>query len=98
MVGRSKPRGARRVALLLGLGLYALLLVVAPVLEHDFDCHLKSRTHCNMCVASPVASRIENGILTGGICLPLAGRVEAPRERLIQAISPVRLPGRSPPA
>jgi len=81
-----------------GLGLYALLLAVAPVLEHDFDCHLKSRTHCNMCVASPLASRVESGVLTGPICLPLAGRVDTPREGLIPGISPVRLPGRSPPA
>jgi hypothetical protein len=88
----------RRAALLLGLGLYALLLVVAPVLEHDFDCHLKSRTHCNMCVASPLASRVESGVLTGIISLPLAGRVELQRENLVHAVPHVRLPGRSPPA
>jgi hypothetical protein len=85
-------------ALVLGLGLYALLLAVPPVLEHDFDCHLKSRTHCNMCVASPQASRIESGLLAGLICLPLAGRVDTPRQGLIRGIPPVRLPGRSPPA
>ena len=80
------------------LGLYALILVVAPVLEHDFDCHLKSRTHCNMCVASPLASRIESGILTGVFQLPLAGRVETAREGLVHPVAPIRFPGRSPPA
>ncbi len=88
----------RWAALVLGLGLYALLLAVAPVLEHDFDCHLKSRTHCNMCVASPLASRIENGLLAWLIRLPLAGRVDTERENLVHAVPPVRLPGRSPPA
>jgi hypothetical protein len=88
----------RRPALLLGLGLYALILVVAPVLEHDFDCHLKSRTHCNMCVASPVASRIESGILAGFISLPEAGLVETRREGGVRRLSAPRLPSRSPPA
>jgi hypothetical protein len=96
MVGRSGPARAIRGALILVL--YALILVVAPVLEHDFDCHLKSRTHCNMCVASPLASRIESGILTGPIRLPEVGPVEIALAGRIHGVSPVRLPGRSPPA
>ena len=44
------------------LGLYALVALVAPLLHHDFECHLKSRIHCDACTASPAASSIEAGV------------------------------------
>jgi hypothetical protein len=44
------------------LGLYALVALVAPLLHHDFECHLKSRIHCDACTATPSASKIESGV------------------------------------
>lgn len=44
------------------LGLFALVTLVAPLLHHDFECHLKSRPHCDSCTASRTASKIESGV------------------------------------
>jgi hypothetical protein len=86
-----------RPALLLGVGLYALLLMVNPVLHDDLACHLKSPTHCNACMASPTASRME----ALGPMLPVladAGLVELSGQPAIVAVPALALPGRSPPA
>ena len=49
----------RRVIVLAGAAVYALLLMVNPVFHDDLACHLKSPTHCNACTSSPSASRVE---------------------------------------
>jgi hypothetical protein len=97
MVGRSQSGCVRRAALLVGLGLYALLLMVNPVLHDDLACHLKSPTHCNACMASPSASRVERM----GPTLPVladAGWVEPSGRTVVLAAPTPTLPGRSPPA
>jgi hypothetical protein len=97
MVGRSPSGRVRRAALLLGLGLYALLVMVNPVLHDDLACHLKSPTHCNACTASPSASRVEGM----GPVLPVladAGLVELAIRAIVRVASAPTLPGRSPPA
>ena len=35
--------------------LYALSVVATPALHCDFDCHLKTPSHCQACVASALA-------------------------------------------
>jgi hypothetical protein len=97
MVGRSQSGRVRRAALLVGLGLYALLLMVNPVLHDDLAGHLKSPTHCNACMASPSASRVEGM----GPMLPVlvaAGWVETLGPTVVAAAPAPTLPGRSPPA
>jgi len=96
MPARSWAGG--QAGLLLGVGIYALVLIASPLLHHDLDCHLKSPSHCGACTANPLASRVERGLGPGGLRLPVAGRVEALQPSPPQAASPVRLPGRSPPA
>ena len=87
----------RRTFVLAGAAVYALLVMVNPVLHEDLVSHLKSPTHCNACMASPSASRVE----AMGPTLPVlaaAGWVE-PVDRTVVAAAPApTLPGRSPPA
>ena len=49
------PSRRRIVTAALLLCGFALVLSVAPIFHHDFECHLKSPTHCPACVASPAA-------------------------------------------
>ena len=94
----ARVRGGRRIGVALGVGLYALVLVVSPLLHHDLDCHLKSPSHCSACTANPLASSIEGGVHLDALRLPVAGWVEGLRQEAPRTASPVRLPGRSPPA
>jgi hypothetical protein len=87
----------RRGIVLAGAAVYALLVMVNPVLHEDLASHLKSPTHCNACTASPSASRVEGM----GPILPVlaaAGWVEPVGRTLVVAAPAPTLPGRSPPA
>jgi hypothetical protein len=87
----------RRNWVLLGAALYALLVMVNPVLHEDLASHLKSPTHCNACTASPSASRVEGM----GPTLPVladAGLVEPYIQNVVLAAPTPTLRGRSPPA
>jgi hypothetical protein len=82
---------------LAGAAVYALLLVVNPVLHDDLAGHLKSPTQCKACTASPSASRVEGM----GPLLPIladAGTVETFGRIVVIAAPAPTLPGRSPPA
>jgi hypothetical protein len=97
MVGRWQPGRLREAALFVGVGLYALLVMVNPALHDDLACHLKSPTQCNACMASPSASRVEGM----GPILPVladAGLVEPVIPLVVLAAPAPTLPGRSPPA
>jgi len=90
-------RRQRRSWVLAGAAVYALLLMVNPVLHDDLAGHLKSPTHCNACTASPSASRVERM----GPMLPVladAGGVEPSEGPVVTAAPAPALPGRSPPA
>ena len=81
----------------MGAAVYALLVMVNPVLHEDLACHLKSPTHCNACMASPSASRVDGM----GPILPVladAGVVEPCIRIVVRAAPTPTLPGRSPPA
>lgn len=84
--------------ILLGLALYALILVGTPLFHHDVACHVKSPTHCTACVASPLASRVEDGVALRSASLPEAGRVVETREASAPFAVLVDSPGRAPPA
>jgi hypothetical protein len=97
MVGRPGLGRVTRAALFFSVGLYALLVMVNPVLHEDLASHLKSPTHCNACMASPSASRVEGM----GPTLPVladAGWVEPVGRTVVLAVPSLSLPGRSPPA
>lgn len=79
------------------LGLYALLVISAPVLHHDFACHQKSPTHCVACVSSPSAPRATATVVVAPTLSEL-GRVVEEGRRQFRARPLLALPGRAPPA
>ncbi len=89
---------ARRIrGRLVILGLYALVTLVAPLLHHDFECHLKTRPHCDACTANPVASRIEAVVTILLHVGPVRPAVPESDEALGCAERPAS-PGRAPPS
>jgi len=82
----------------LGLGCYLLALGVAPLLHHDLECHVKSPTHCNACMASPPGLSSAAGAPLDASRLDDAGSVEAARATAPVPTFAVDAPGRSPPA
>jgi hypothetical protein len=86
----------RARARLIVLGLYALVAMVAPLLHHDFECHLKSRIHCDACTASPAATGVESGVV---IFVHLADlRPSVPENIAAVAVAErPSSPGRAPP-
>jgi hypothetical protein len=65
--------------LALVLGLYGATILATPLLHHDLACHQKSPTHCQACTASPLASRIERGVVPAAAPLRDAGSVASHR-------------------
>jgi hypothetical protein len=95
----TAPVRVRRLRLrtLAVLGLYALLVMSAPVLHHDFACHQKSPTHCVACVSSPSAARATAAVVVTPALSEL-GRVVEEGRQLFRARPLLALPGRAPPA
>jgi hypothetical protein len=86
-----------RVRALAVVGLYALLVMSAPLLHHDFACHQKSPTHCVACVSSPSAPRATAQVVVAPALSELGRVVEAGR-RQFRERPLLSLPGRAPPA
>jgi hypothetical protein len=83
--------------LVLVLGLYGLVAFVAPLLHHDFECHLNSRLHCDACTSSPAASRIEPGVTLSVHDAPRRPEVPESFEARDWVERPAS-PGRAPPS
>ena len=98
MAASGRPRRLVGWAFWLGVGFYLLALGVAPLLHHDLECHVKSPTHCNACMASPPGLCSAAGAPLDATSLHDAGRVEAARATTPAHAFAVDTPGRSPPA
>jgi hypothetical protein len=99
MTGSSGPRHrslARATAL--AAGLYAVILVVGPVLHHDLACHLKSRTHCTVCVVSITAPGAQGSSGLIAADLNASESLAVDRGPMVAALTAAPLVGRSPPA
>ena len=99
MTGSSGPRHrslARATAL--AAGLYAVILVVGPVLHHDLACHLKSRTHCTVCVVSITAPGAQGSSGLIAADLNASESLAVDRGPLGGSLTSSPLVGRSPPA
>jgi hypothetical protein len=98
MAGLERNLSRRRRGWVLGgAAVYALLLMINPVLHDDLAGHLKSPMQCKACTASPSASPVEGM----GPTLPVladAGWVEPSGTIVVIATAIPALPGRSPPA
>jgi len=95
---RARHRARFRSPLLLGLGLYAVVLLVTPGLHHDFECHLKSPGHCPACIANPAASGADStGALGAALLVDFGRAIALPAAPLLPRPTTLSLPGRSPP-
>lgn len=92
---RRGPRARTLVALTLAI--YAVLLVVSPLLHHDLACHVKSAAHCDACIANPMASRVETGAAPP-TALALVGSIRTVSAVALVARSTAPRRGRAPPA
>jgi len=90
---RRRGRGFLVAALLA----YALVVVVTPVLHHDFECHTRTPGHCVACIATPVGLGTETGALALSPELADVGRVELNGTEAPEAALPADTHGRSPP-
>jgi hypothetical protein len=97
MHGTLRARGSLRLALV-GVGFYALFLVMAPFEHHDLLCHLKTPQHCTSCSSSLLGSSPRSFTGFGGWHLPDAGSPDAFRPRSQGTLLAVRSTGRSPPS
>ena len=51
---RRRSRGCTVV-----LAIYVCVALLTPVMHHDVTCHLQSKSHCDACAATSLASKIE---------------------------------------
>jgi hypothetical protein len=93
-MARALPN-RRRV--LLGAGLYALVLIGSPALHHDFVCHLKSSAHCTACTSTPVASSEVHAVRPDDWSFPDAGQARVLEAPSVQVVTLLPTTGRSPP-
>jgi hypothetical protein len=95
-------RGARRRRVLLGglitLAIYAAVVCASPLFHHDFECHLKSPSHCPACLAHPAAVNAEAGPHLAEATLAPAEAVGGLTETAATAPVAALLKDRSPPA
>lgn len=91
------PGRRRRLRVFAIVGLYALLVMSAPLLHHDFACHQKSPTHCVACVSSPSGLRATAKVVVAPTLGELGSVLDSGRRPLYERQLP-SLPGRSPPA
>ncbi|HEX2445876.1 MAG TPA: hypothetical protein VHJ77_18160 [Vicinamibacterales bacterium] len=99
MTGSLGPRHrslARATAL--AATLYAIILAVGPVLHHDLACHLKSRTHCTVCVVSVTASGTQGSAGLIAADLQAFDALALDRNHLVTPVTVALVVGRSPPA
>ena len=96
-MSHPRRRPAARFAAL-ALVFYAALLVVGPVAHTDLADHVKASSHCQICVANPLAARIEPRVAACAPAPEVTGDVAG--FVAVGFVSPVssRTSGRSPPA
>jgi hypothetical protein len=91
----SWRRGAARLAL---LGLYLAVVLVSPLVHHDFECHQKTPAHCEACLANRPAPRVEPRF-----AMPPPSTPAVPQEAAAACAEPDSVPrptvsSRAPPA
>lgn len=86
-----------RSALPLWIALHALVLLVSPVLHHDFECHQKSPGHCVSCIANPLAPRSEATVTFSPAAWVDAGQLPVPDAIVRSAVALSSLSDRAPP-
>jgi hypothetical protein len=77
---------------------YTAMVSVSPALHHDLVCHVKSPTHCDACLANPLAARAKTATPIPAPPLLLAGQAPSLPERHRDRVAAAPASGRSPPA
>jgi len=86
-----------RLLIVVGVALYATVLIGAPFEHHDLVCHLKTPQHCTSCASSQVGSDVLPLVAPGTSHLADAGSATT-RDRILEGtLLAVRTTGRSPP-
>ncbi|MEI6668848.1 MAG: hypothetical protein WCP29_11885 [Acidobacteriota bacterium] len=82
----------------LGLAAYLTVILVSPVLHHDFACHQNSPAHCAACIATQVADH--TGDHAAGLAWTLrdVGRVVRPVRPIVAPLVLAARAGRAPPS
>jgi hypothetical protein len=93
---RTAARG--RLLTIVGLTLYAAVLVSSPFEHHDLVCHLKTPQHCMSCASSQLGSNTQVVLAPGAAQLPDAGYATSLIVLDESAVLVVRSTGRSPPS
>lgn len=81
----------------MGVALYAIFVMLAPLEHHDLACHLKNPLHCTACTSNLPGSDPQGPQIVGAWSLADAGRAVAVHVLADDALLPVRSTGRSPP-
>lgn len=87
----------RRLPLQVAL-LHALVASAAPLLHHDLACHVKTPTHCDACVQTPMGPRAEVGFTLERPRLTDLGHVPGPLATGPAPEPVLKRSGRAPPA
>ena len=94
---RGSGRLSRRLALV-GMAIYAVLLVASPFAHHDLSCELKTPQHCTSCTSTQLGSDTHVVLAPGAAQLADAGRAIAFVLLDEGTLLVVGTTGRSPPA
>jgi len=86
-----------RLLTVVGVALYATVLVGSPFEHHDLVCHLKTPQHCTSCASSQLGSDVLPLAAPGTSHLADAGSATT-RDQIVEStLLAVRTTGRSPP-
>jgi hypothetical protein len=97
MSRRPDDRGWRSLSLI-GIAIYAAVLVTAPFQHHDLLCHLKTPQHCTSCAWSQLGADPHTPSILATGHLPDAGQAVSSLVIANGTLVVVRTTGRSPPA
>jgi hypothetical protein len=86
-----------RLLTIVGLTLYAAVLVSSPFEHHDLICHLKTPQHCMSCASSQLGSDPHPLPVPGASRLTAAGFATTLEQDAEEALLVTGSSGRSPP-
>jgi hypothetical protein len=92
---RTVARG--RLSKIVGLVLYAAVLIASPFEHHDLICHLKTPQHCTACASSQLGSDPHQLPIPRAARLADAGFATTVEQDLEGALLVADSTGRSPP-
>src|SRR5438128_1264009 len=96
MIGRRTVMRAR-LLIVVGVALYAAVLIGSPFEHHDLVCPLQTPQHCTACTSSQLGSDVLPLVVPGTSHLADAGSATTRDHILEGTLLAVRTTGRSPP-